>query len=379
MPEDINNIAHTAPQTDTISTVESVQESTLDTVADSILGLIGDDNQNVQNIGDDNEISEESDNMDTTENDGEENLSVETDDNLDNEDNPDNENGETEDNQDEDNIEGFTPEQQAIFNKAQSKLRKKYQSARDDRDRLQSEVDSITAEKQKLEASNKNLVAEKTIVANIGVPLPHVQSLADLQAIEQQAWNVYEWAQDALNADVKYDNEGNEYIAEAPKGNGETQRYTKAEVLKIARNADATIRRDVPARKAWLEQNDKFDSRLKNVFPELKNPNSELSIAVNSAIIHFPVLKSIPGYKEAALSFVLGQKMLKAHGAKSFEVLKKSVVPTKKATPTKLPVSRKPAVPAVSKKNPSSQTTTRQSYRRSTPFSIMDDIANYLD
>lgn len=376
MPQEINNPeADTATPTDIISAVESVQEQTLDSVADSIMGLMGDDNQTVQNES----VNEEQDDNDTIANDeGNGESIVENDDTLD-DDNQDEDNGESEENQDEDNIEGFSPEQQAIFNKAQSKLRKKYQSARDDRDRLQSEVNSITIEKQKLEAANKNLVAEKTIVANIGTPLPHVQSLTDLQAIEKQAWDVYEWAQNALNAEPDVDDEGNEYIAELPKGNGETQKFTKAQVLKIARNADATIRRDIPARKAWLEQNDKFDIRLNNVFPELKNPNSELSIAVNSAIIHFPVLKSIAGYKEAALSFVLGQRLLKAHGAKAFDVLKKSVVPTKK-TPTKVPVSRKPVAPAVSKKTPSSPTiTSKPKYKRSTPYSIADDIANYFE
>ena len=380
---DQNNNANTEPQTEPISAVETVQPD-LDSVADGILGLMGDDNQDVQNAGEGNDANVDLDNNDTSDvaddanSDGESNDTLNPDENAE-QDNP--EQDETQEDSDDnadDEIEGFTPEQQAIFNKAQSKLRKKYQTARADRDKLQLEVESMKAQASKLEAANKNLVAEKTIVANVGLPLPHVQTKSDLDAIEKQAWDVYQWAQNALNSEPQIGEDGNEYIAEAPVGDGKMQRYTKAQVRKIAQNADATIRRDVPARKAWIEQNDRFDTRLNETFPELKNPNSEMSIAINSAIIRFPVLKTIAGYREASLSFVLGQKLLKAHGAKALEVIKKSVVPTKKAPIAKPPVSRKPAAPAVSKKNPT-PTTNKVQYRRSTPYTIMDDIANYFE
>ena len=379
MPEQTNP-ADTATQTEQISTVETVQQPDLDSVADGILELMGDENQ-VQNESAGNDTNEEPENNQNPAEPEDEPPTDENDDNPDGEqDNQEDEQENEDEPQDEDdNIDGFTPEQQAIFNKAQAKLRKKYQTARADRDKLQIEFDSVKAQNQKLEAANKGLVAEKTIVANVEIPLPQVQSLQELQDVEKQAWAVYQWAQNALNAEPQMDDDGNEYVAEAPTSDGKTQRFSVADVRKIAQNADATIRRDIPARKAWLEQNDRFDNRLNDAFPELKNPNSELSIAVNSALIHFPILKTIAGYREAALSFVLGQKLLKAHAGKSLEVLKKSVVPTKKATPAKPPVSRKPAVAAVSKKVPASQTATKQVYRRSTPYSVVDDIANYFE
>lgn len=377
-----NIIANTAPQTEQTSTVESVQQIDLDTVADSITELLGGEQEVQNNDGNDNDVATDgNDTTDVDENDTSENNESDDTPDSDADENADTEQDETQEDTDEnadDEIDGFTPEQQAIFNKAQSKLRKKYQTARADRDRLQSEVESMKAQASKLEAANKNLVAEKTIVANVDVPLPHIQTTTELDAIKKQAWSVYQWAQEALNSEPQMDDDGNEYLAEAPAGDGSRQRYTKAQVRKIAQNADAIIRRDVPARRTWLEQNERFDTRLTQAFPDLKNPNSEMSIAVNSALIRFPVLKSIAGYREAALSFVLGQKLLKAHGAKSLEVIKKSVVPTKKAI-AKPPVSRKPAAPAVSKKNPATPISATKTYHRSTPYSVVDDIANYFE
>ena len=167
-----NTIANTAPQTEQTSTVESVQQLDLDTVADSITELLGGEQEVQNNDGNDNDVATDgNDTTDVDENDTSENNESDDTPDSDADENADTEQDETQEDTDEnadDEIDGFTPEQQAIFNKAQSKLRKKYQTARADRDRLQSEVESMKAQASKLEAANKNLVAEKTIVENNG-------------------------------------------------------------------------------------------------------------------------------------------------------------------------------------------------------------------
>lgn len=390
MPDNKNNIAHAAPQEGQISASESAQTATPDSVVSAVAELIGDEPiQTPQDTSPQNGTPTETPDDQTPQNDDgnppPENADDENADdgsqppeNPDEDENPDDANAGDEDADDE-NPEGFTPEQQAVFNRAQKKLRSKLQNARAERDSFKSENENLKAQLGQNDGQYKKLLAEKVVPVGQSVPLPDIQTLDELKNTEAQAWEVYSWADANESNEPKVDEDGNEYVASVKLPDGKERRFTAAEIRELKRKADATIRRDIPSRAQFLQTNESFNRRLEKFFPDLKNPETELSREINSVIIKLPAIKALPGYKQAALSFYLGQKLLLAAQDKSFDVLKKAIVmasqpPSKKSV---IPAaSRKPAAPAVSR-NPTPPAPAKV-FKRSTPETIADDIVGIL-
>lgn len=393
-----NTDAHAAPQGQTISAPEPAT-STPDSVVDDISAFLGDvDSPDAQvdengdaafedaGAGDDEGNSEGGDAdgaQDGSQDDadlGGDDSPLEDDAQDDDADSDDSDDGE------EDQIDGFTPEQQAIFNKAQAKLRKKYKDARAERDSLSAQVAELKKSAAELDGKTKQLLAEKVIPVDLQMPFGNIADEAELAKVEREAWDAYQWASSLENAEPQVDENGNEYLAEVPLGNGKTRRFTKAEIRKVKADADIAIRRNIPARKQFLASNKAFDNRLTAAFPDLKDPASELSVKVNTAITKFPVLKSIAGYREAALSFVIGQEMLKRYGGKTVAVMKKlQTAAAKKQPALNPPAKRKPAAPAVVASKTQAQKNLQVAPRKkqggwqqATPYNVVEQIEDLL-
>ena len=393
-----NTDAHAAPQGQTISAPEPAT-STPDSVVDDISAFLGDvDSPDAQvdengdaafedaGAGDDEGNSEGGDAdgaqdglQDDADLDGDDSPS-EDDAQDDDDDSDDSDDGE------EDQMDGFTPEQQAIFNKAQAKLRKKYKDARAERDSLSAKVAALQKSAAELDGKTKQLLAEKVIPIDSQMPFGNIGDENELAKVEREAWDAYQWASSLENTEPQVDEDGNEYLAEVRLADGKTHRFTKAEVRKVKADADIAIRKNIPARKQFLASNRAFDERLTAAFPDLKDPASELSVKVNTAITKFPVLKAIAGYREAALSFVIGQEMLKRYGGKTVAVMKKLQTPAAKKQPAlNPPAKRKPAAPAVvaSKNQPAKnlQVAPRKKqggWQQATPYNVVEQIEDLL-
>lgn len=393
-----NTDAHAAPQGRTISAPEPAT-STPDSVVDDISAFLGDvDSPDAQvdengdaafedaGAGDDEGNSEGGDadgaqdgSQDDADLDGDDSPSEDDaqDDDADSDDSDDGE---------EDQMDGFTPEQQAIFNKAQAKLRKKYKDARAERDSLSAKVAALQKSAAELDGKTKQLLAEKVIPIDSQMPFGNIGDENELAKVEREAWDAYQWASSLENTEPQVDEDGNEYLAEVRLADGKTHRFTKAEVRKVKADADIAIRKNIPARKQFLASNRAFDERLTAAFPDLKDPASELSVKVNTAITKFPVLKAIAGYREAALSFVIGQEMLKRYGGKTVAVMKKlQSAAAKKQPALNPPAKRKPAAPAVvaSKNQPAKnlQVAPRKKqggWQQATPYNVVEQIEDLL-
>ena len=396
-----NTDAHAAPQGQVISAPESAT-STPDSVVDDISAVLGDvDSPDAQvdeggsaefddeGAGGD-EGNPEGGDADGSQDDSQDDADLGDDDlppAADGQnDDADEDGSDGEDDSDEDAIDGFTPEQQAIFNRAQAKLRKKYKDARAERDSLSAQVAALQKSAAELDGKTKQLLAEKVIPIDSQMPFGNIGDENELAKVEREAWDAYQWASSLENAEPQVDEDGNEYLAEVRLADGKTHRFTKAEVRKVKADADIAIRKNIPARKQFLASNRAFDERLTAAFPDLKDPASELSVKVNTAITKFPVLKAIAGYREAALSFVIGQQMLKRYGSKTVAVMKKlQTVAAKKQPVLNPPAKRKPAAPAVmaSKNQPAKnlQVAPRKKqggWQQATPYNVVEQIEDLL-
>ena len=73
-----------------------------------------------------------------------------------------------------------------------------------------------------------------------------------------------------MENEVQYDDNGNEYIL---KDGDKT--YTKADLRRIRSNAKKIIRKDAPARQAWIKERQASDQQAVETFQFLGNPESD--------------------------------------------------------------------------------------------------------
>ena len=79
-----------------------------------------------------------------------------------------------------------------------------------------------------------------------------LHNVNDIQALNKEVENLttlIEWAEEGLENEVEYDDDGNEYVA---KDGDKT--YTKADLRRIRSNARKVLRKDAPARQKWIEE-----------------------------------------------------------------------------------------------------------------------------
>ena len=82
--------------------------------------------------------------------------------------------------------------------------------------------------------------------------------------------SLMEWAEENLENEVQYDDDGNEFVAK----DGEKV-YTKADLRRIRNNARKIIRKDAPARQKWIEERMQSDQDAVQTFEFLSDPESD--------------------------------------------------------------------------------------------------------
>lgn len=167
----------------------------------------------------------------------------------------------------------------------------------------------LTAQKKALLAENAELQAQaeqaqQTQASEIPEFLKDnaLHNVVDEQALMKEVENLntlIEWAEDGMENEAQYDDDGNEYVL---KDGDKT--YTKADLRRIRSNAKKIIRKDAPARQAWIKERQASDQQAIQTFQFLGEPESDdykLFMQAKSAKMYKPLVDLLPNS-----NFVLG-------------------------------------------------------------------------
>lgn len=120
--------------------------------------------------------------------------------------------------------------------------------------------------------------------------------------------SLMEWAEENLENEVQYDDEGNEYAAK----DGD-KAYTKADLRRIRNNARKIIRKDAPARQKWIEEKIQSDQDAAQTFEFLSDPESEeyvLFMQAKNSPMYKPLIDHLPNGNFALGLMVKGQQQI---------------------------------------------------------------------
>jgi hypothetical protein len=116
-------------------------------------------------------------------------------------------------------------------------------------------------------------------------------NIADLGKLEDEAQNLYEWAEDQLDGDELVDDQtGESYLAQY-----QGKKYSKSEIRSIKNKARKTLDKLIPARKTLLQNKGQYDAAAVRDFPFLKDSGSELYQKFVAAMNH-PDISPVASY-----------------------------------------------------------------------------------
>ena len=140
-----------------------------------------------------------------------------------------------------------------------------------------------------------------------------LHNVADEQALMKEVENLntlIEWAEDGMENEAQFDDDGNEYLV---KDGDKT--YTKADLRRIRSNAKKIIRKDAPARQAWIKERQASDQQAIQTFQFLGEPESDdykLFMEVKSNKLYRPLVDHLPNSNFALALMVEGLNAVKA-------------------------------------------------------------------
>lgn len=140
-----------------------------------------------------------------------------------------------------------------------------------------------------------------------------LHNVANEQALMKEVENLntlIEWAEDGMENETQYDDDGNEYVL---KDGDKT--YTKAELRRIRSNAKKIIRKDAPARQAWIKERQASDQQALQTFEFLGDAESDdykLFMQVKNNKLYKPLVDHLPNSNFALALMVEGLNAVKA-------------------------------------------------------------------
>lgn len=178
----------------------------------------------------------------------------------------------------------------------------------------------LTAQKKALLAENAELQAQaeqaqQTQTSEIPEFLKDnaLHNVTDEQALMKEVENLntlIEWAEDGMENEAQFDDDGNEFVL---KDGDKT--YTKAELRRIRSNAKKIIRKDAPARQAWIKERQASDQQALQTFEFLGDAESDdykLFMQVKSNKLYKPLVEHLPNSNFALALMVEGLNAVKA-------------------------------------------------------------------
>tara|TARA_R110002153_G_scaffold90546_1_gene221111 strand:- start:278 stop:1381 length:1104 start_codon:yes stop_codon:yes gene_type:complete len=197
----------------------------------------------------------------------------------------------------------------------------------------------LTAQKHALLAENQELQAQ---VEQAPVPAEQpaflkdnaLHNVNDINALTKEVENLntlIEWADEGMENEVDYDDSGNEYVVKDAD-----KTYTKADLRRIKANAKKILRKDAPARQAWIKERQQSDQQAVQTFDFLSDGESEdykMFMQVKASPLYKPLVEHLPNSNFALGLMVEGLKAVKARQANAGQPkkLKKPTAPVASA------------------------------------------------
>jgi len=193
----------------------------------------------------------------------------------------------------------------------------------------------LTAQKKALLAENQELQQQ---VEQAPVPTEQpaflkdnaLHNVSDVNALAKEVENLntlIEWADEGMENEVEYDDAGNEYVVKDAD-----KTYTKADLRRIKANAKKILRKDAPAREAWIKERQASDQQAVQTFDFLSDGESEdykMFMQVKQSPLYKPLVDHLPNSNFALGLMVEGLKAVKAKQANASQPkkLKKPTAP----------------------------------------------------
>ena len=197
----------------------------------------------------------------------------------------------------------------------------------------------LTAQKKALLAENAELQAQAQQAQQpVSSELPEflkdnaLHNVADENALLKEVENLQtliEWADEGMDNEVQYDDNGNEYVLK----DGE-KTYTKAELKRIQKNARKILRKDAPARQKWIKERSQSDQQAVQTFQFLGEPESDdykLFMQVKASPLYKPLVEYLPNSNFALGLMVEGMKAVQARQAQASKPQPKPKAPVASA------------------------------------------------
>ncbi len=197
----------------------------------------------------------------------------------------------------------------------------------------------LTAQKHALLAENQELQAQ---VEQAPVPAEQpaflkdnaLHNVNDINALTKEVENLntlIEWADEGMENETEYDDAGNEYVVKDAE-----KTYTKADLRRIKANAKKILRKDAPAREAWIKERQASDQQAVQTFEFLSDGESEdykMFMQVKASPLYKPLVEHLPNSNFALGLMVEGLKSVKARQANAGQPkkLKKPTAPVASA------------------------------------------------
>jgi hypothetical protein len=177
----------------------------------------------------------------------------------------------------------------------------------------------LTAQKKALLAENAELQAQaqqaqQTQSSEVPEFLKDnaLHQISDIQALTkevEQMQTLIEWADEGLDNEVQYDDNGNEFVV---KDGDKT--YTKSDLRLIRANAKKIIRKDAPARQKWINERSQSDQQALQTFQFLGEPESDdykLFMQVKQSPLYKPMVEYLPNSNFALGLMIEGMKAVR--------------------------------------------------------------------
>ena len=238
----------------------------------------------------------------------------------------------------------------------------------------------LTAQKKALAAENQALQEQAQQAQQAPPPASPPAFLSEnalsgatndqqlLQEVENLN-SLIEWAEEGMENEVQYDDDGNEYVVKDAD-----KTYSKADLKRIRNNARKIIRKDAPARQAWIKERATADQQAIDTFSFLGDPESEdygLFMQVKGSALYKPLVDHLPNSNFALGLMVKGLRSVQAEQAAAGKPKK-----TKKPT---APAATTEAAPARAS-GPKGETKARKSLEAAQArFQKSGNMADYTD
>ena len=177
----------------------------------------------------------------------------------------------------------------------------------------------LTAQKKALLAENAELQAQAQQAQQTqSSELPEflkdnaLHQISDMQALTkevEQMQTLIEWAEEGLDNEVQYDDNGNEFVVR----DGD-KTYTKSDLRRIRANAKKIIRKDAPARQKWINERSQSDQQALQTFQFLGEPESDdykLFMQVKQSPLYKPMVEYLPNSNFALGLMIEGMKAVR--------------------------------------------------------------------